>query len=78
MRIQSQILSDAPGAKARPGLQPFPKLLTYGVAICALAGFAACGWWAVHVGKGVGWDQMNYHHYNVWAWLNGRMGTPST
>jgi hypothetical protein len=73
MRLQSQIFSDAPGATARPGLHPFPPLLIYGIAICALAGFFAAGWWAVHVGKGIGWDQMNYHHYNAWAWLHGRM-----
>lgn len=48
-------------------------LLRVGFWICAIAGCAGAAWWAVHVGKGVGWDQMNYHHYNVYAWLSGRM-----
>ena len=29
--------------------------------------------WAVALGKGVSWDQKNYHFYNVYAWLAGRM-----
>jgi hypothetical protein len=29
--------------------------------------------WAMRAGKGVVWDQKNYHYYNVYAWLNGRM-----
>ena len=29
--------------------------------------------WAVALGKGVSWDQKNYHYYNVYAWLSGRM-----
>ena len=73
MRLHPQTFSDAPGAKVRPGLLPFPRPLIFLTAFCALAGFIGAGWWAVHVGKGVGWDQMNYHHYNVWSWLHGRM-----
>lgn len=29
--------------------------------------------WAVALGKGVSWDQENYHFYNVYAWISGRM-----
>jgi hypothetical protein len=73
MRLQPQTFSDAPGAKARPDLLPFPRLLLFGIVLCTLAGFAGAGWWALHVGKGISWDQMNYHYYNVYAWLQGRM-----
>ena len=30
--------------------------------------------YAMRVGKVVAWDQKNYHYYNVYAWLTGRMG----
>lgn len=73
MRIDSQIFSDAPGAKTRAALLPFPRLLRYGVVLATLAGFLGVGWWTVHVGKGISWDQLNYHHYNVYAWLHGVM-----
>jgi hypothetical protein len=29
--------------------------------------------WAVALGKGVSWDQKNYHYYDAYAWLAGRM-----
>ena len=29
--------------------------------------------WAVALGKAISWDQQNYHFYNVYAWLGGRM-----
>lgn len=73
MRIDSKLFSDAPGAKLRPGLLPFPRLLIHATILCTLAGLLGAGWWAAQVGKGVGWDQMNYHHYNVYAWLHGVM-----
>jgi hypothetical protein len=73
MRLHAQTFSDAPGAKTRPGLLPFPRLLIYGTVLCTLLGFFGAGWWTLHVGKGISWDQMNYHHYNVYSWLHDRM-----
>lgn len=41
------------------------------------ASVAAClifGALAVHLGQDVDWDQRNYHLYNPYAWLHGRLG----
>jgi len=39
----------------------------------AFFGAAASAFGAVYLGKGVSWDQKNYHHYDVYAWIHGLM-----
>jgi len=41
--------------------------------LVAALGVAFTAVLAVALGKGVSWDQKNYHYYNVYAWLFGRM-----
>jgi hypothetical protein len=43
------------------------------ILVVALLGVAFTTIWAIDEGKGISWDQQNYHHYNVYAWLSGRM-----
>jgi hypothetical protein len=39
----------------------------------AAAGSAYAIRWSHRAGKGISWDQQNYHYYNAYAWLSGRM-----
>jgi hypothetical protein len=41
--------------------------------VVAALGVVFTSVWAVALGKGVSWDQKNYHYYNVYAWLSGRV-----
>jgi len=45
-------------------------LLGAAAAVAAIA----FGLLAIHFGQDVNWDQRNYHVYNPYAWLNGRLG----
>lgn len=41
--------------------------------LAAALGVVFTAVWAVALGKGVSWDQKNYHYYAAYAWLAGRM-----
>lgn len=41
------------------------------ILLTAVFGMACGSYGAVHLGKGVSWDQRNYHHYDAFAWLSG-------
>jgi hypothetical protein len=43
------------------------------ILLVAVLGMLFTAIWSIGQGKGISWDQQNYHHYNVYAWLNGRM-----
>jgi hypothetical protein len=43
------------------------------ILIVAVLGAVSAASGAVHLGKGVSWDQKNYHHYDVYAWFHGLM-----
>ena len=43
------------------------------ILLAAALGMAYTVLWAMDAGKGVTWDEKNYHYYNVYAWLSNRM-----
>jgi hypothetical protein len=55
---------------ALAALAPAPRHreIAIDVAVCV-----AIGLWALALGQSANWDLQNYHLYNPWAWLNGRL-----
>ena len=43
------------------------------IVLAVMLGMAYPVLWAMDAGKGVTWDEKNYHSYNVYAWLSGTM-----
>jgi len=62
-----------PTRPTKPQDQPNSRLRTGELIITASIGAYYAARWASEAGKGIGWDQQNYHFYNVYAWLSGRM-----
>lgn len=60
---------EKPSAPGRAGCLPGRREIF----LVAALGIVFTTVWAVALGKGVSWDQKNYHFYNVYAWLSGRM-----
>ena len=65
-------MPEAPRAEAEPS-RPSPTFSKFEILLVAVFGAASAACGAVYLGKGISWDQENYHHYDVYAWLHGVM-----
>jgi hypothetical protein len=53
--------------------KPGSELHGWELLVAAAIGVFCSVRWTIRAGKGISWDQKNYHFYNAYAWLAGRM-----
>ncbi len=63
--------SDHPGNPSPPTRAVLPGRT--GILLAASLGVVFTTVFAIKAGKDLGWDQLNYHYYSVYAWLAGRV-----